>query len=61
MVTNCTRRPSDSIEKRWCFDVTAQDKPSPLTFQALGKDDRQQWLDALDGKEPVWPDDCWVE
>ena len=53
VVTACVRRTTDSIEKRWCFDVTAQEKSQhPLTFQAMGKKDRDEWLSALEGKEP---------
>ena len=53
VVTACVRRTTDSIEKRWCFDVTAQEKSQhPLTFQAMGKKDRDEWLAALEGKEP---------
>lgn len=47
------RRHYDSIDKRFCFDVVAEDKPSPYTFQALSEEDRKLWLDAMDGKEPV--------
>ena len=53
MVTSCVRRTTDSIEKRWCFDVTAQEKgQNPITFQAMGRKDREEWLAALEGKEP---------
>lgn len=45
---------SDSIDKRFCFDLTAQDKPGVIyTLQALSEDDRKLWMDAMDGKEPV--------
>ncbi|KAH9492048.1 Rho GTPase-activating protein 26, partial [Bulinus truncatus] len=50
----CVRRASDSIEKRFCFDVTLKEKSVPLTFQALSDDDRRLWLDAMDGKEPTY-------
>lgn len=54
-LTSCTRRASDSIEKRFCFDITISDKPGiTLTFQALSEDDRHLWLDAMDGKEPTY-------
>lgn len=54
-LTSCTRRASDSIEKRFCFDITLSDKPGiTLTFQALSEDDRHLWLDAMDGKEPTY-------
>ncbi|GAB1598499.1 rho GTPase-activating protein 26-like [Argonauta hians] len=51
----CVRRASDSIDKRFCFDITISDKPSVIfTFQALSEDDRHLWLDAMDGKEPTY-------
>lgn len=54
IVTSCVRRPSDSIERRFCFDITVQDRPQPLTVQALSDDDRRLWLDIMDGKEPIY-------
>ncbi|VDO95815.1 unnamed protein product [Soboliphyme baturini] len=50
---SCTRRASDSIDKRFCFDVTFDECSEVLTFQALSEEDRRLWLDSLDGKEPV--------
>ncbi|KFM75093.1 Rho GTPase-activating protein 26, partial [Stegodyphus mimosarum] len=47
------RRQCDSIDKRFCFDLVAEDKPAPYTFQALSEEDKNLWLDAMDGKEPV--------
>lgn len=45
---------SDSIDKRFCFDIIPAEKPNCLyTFQALSEEDRKLWLDAMDGKEPV--------
>lgn len=44
---------SDSIDKRFCFDIISEDKPGILTFQALSEEDRRLWMDAMDGKEPV--------
>lgn len=49
----CIRRMSDSIEKRFCFDITPVDKPATYTFQALSEEDRKLWLDAMDGKDPI--------
>lgn len=52
-LVQCTRRSSD-FEKRFCFDLTFEQKPGQLfTFQALSEDDRKTWLNAMDGKEPV--------
>lgn len=45
---------SDTIDKRFCFDLTAQDKPGLVyTLQCLSEEDRKAWMDAMDGKEPV--------
>ncbi|MFH4975696.1 hypothetical protein AB6A40_002405 [Gnathostoma spinigerum] len=51
---SCTRRASDSIDKRFCFDVLAMDRTEPITLQALSEEDRRQWLDAMDGREPIY-------
>ncbi|XP_020293773.1 rho GTPase-activating protein 26 isoform X2 [Pseudomyrmex gracilis] len=53
-LASCIRRTSDTIEKRFCFDITAVDKPNiTYTFQALSEEDRKLWMDAMDGKEPA--------
>ncbi|ESO08116.1 hypothetical protein HELRODRAFT_110355 [Helobdella robusta] len=52
-LTSCTRRAGESIERRFCFDVTVHEKSQPLTFQANSEDDRRSWLEAMDGREPV--------
>jgi hypothetical protein len=50
----CVRRMSDSIDKRFCFDVISSEKPSAVyTFQALSEEDRKLWLDAMDGQDPI--------
>ncbi|XP_077291446.1 GTPase regulator associated with FAK isoform X2 [Arctopsyche grandis] len=54
-LSSCIRRMSDSIDKRFCFDITAEGRPGiSFTLQALGEDDRKAWLDAMDGKEPTY-------
>ncbi|CAG0916958.1 unnamed protein product [Notodromas monacha] len=53
MLKSCIRRQSESIDKRFCFDVTGEDKPVVYTLQALCEEDRKHWMDAMDGKEPV--------
>uniref|UniRef100_A0A8D0ATX0 Rho GTPase-activating protein 26 n=1 Tax=Sander lucioperca TaxID=283035 RepID=A0A8D0ATX0_SANLU len=50
---SCTRRKTDSIEKRFCFDVEAVDRPGVMTMQALSEEDRRLWMEAMDGREPV--------
>ena len=53
-IKSCTRRMSDSIEKRFCFDIIPRDRlVLAYTLQALSEEDRRLWLDAMDGKEPV--------
>ncbi|XP_017891094.1 rho GTPase-activating protein 26 isoform X1 [Ceratina calcarata] len=55
-LASCVRRMSDTIEKRFCFDITTDNKPNVVyTFQALSEEDRKLWLDAMDGKEPSYP------
>ncbi|XP_076249782.1 GTPase regulator associated with FAK isoform X2 [Calliopsis andreniformis] len=55
-LASCVRRTSDTIEKRFCFDITSVDKPNVVyTFQALSEEDRKLWLDVMDGKEPNYP------
>uniref|UniRef100_A0AC34RJC4 Rho GTPase-activating protein 26 n=1 Tax=Panagrolaimus sp. JU765 TaxID=591449 RepID=A0AC34RJC4_9BILA len=51
---SCIRRASDSIDKRFCFDLVAEERPDVMTFQALSEEDRRQWIDTMDGKEPVY-------
>lgn len=50
----CIRRKSDSIDKRFCFDVETVERNSPVTFQAPSEADRKQWMEAMDGKEPIY-------
>lgn len=51
---SCIRRKSDSIDKRFCFDVETVERPTPVTFQAPSEADRKQWMEAMDGKEPIY-------
>ncbi|KAK9955850.1 hypothetical protein ABG768_015698 [Culter alburnus] len=51
---SCTRRKTDSIEKRFCFDIEAVDRPGVITMQALSEEDRRLWMEAMDGREPVY-------
>ncbi|XP_072002217.1 rho GTPase-activating protein 26 isoform X1 [Engystomops pustulosus] len=51
---SCIRRKTDSIEKRFCFDVELVDRSTTLTMQALSEDDRRLWMEAMDGREPVY-------
>uniref|UniRef100_A0A7N4Q0J9 Rho GTPase-activating protein 26 n=1 Tax=Sarcophilus harrisii TaxID=9305 RepID=A0A7N4Q0J9_SARHA len=54
ILKSCTRRKTDSIEKRFCFDVEAVDRPGVITMQALSEEDRRLWMEAMDGQEPVY-------
>ncbi|KAM5170879.1 rho GTPase-activating protein 26 isoform 3-T3 [Mantella aurantiaca] len=51
---SCIRRKTDSIEKRFCFDVEGVDRPTIITMQALSEEDRRLWMEAMDGREPVY-------
>nr|XP_023647338.1 rho GTPase-activating protein 26-like [Paramormyrops kingsleyae] len=51
---SCTRRKTESIEKRFCFDVEATDRSGVTTMQALSEEDRRLWMEAMDGREPVY-------
>ncbi|XP_053738608.1 rho GTPase-activating protein 42-like isoform X2 [Synchiropus splendidus] len=70
---SCVRRKTDSIDKRFCFDVEVVERrdvcPGTLfrplqffykvrhgvmTLQALSEANRRQWLEAMDGKEPIY-------
>ncbi|XP_003738003.1 rho GTPase-activating protein 26 [Galendromus occidentalis] len=56
-LAECVRRMSETIDRRYCFDVTPRDK-SPgtvFTFQALNAEDYKLWLAAMDGKDPRPP------
>ncbi|XP_062513890.1 rho GTPase-activating protein 26-like [Corticium candelabrum] len=52
VVDSCVRRMTDSIDKRFCFNITAGERT--LVMQALSNDDRRLWLEVLGGKEPVY-------
>lgn len=62
ILKSCLRRSTDSIDKRFCLEITVQmvDKekvsmPTIQTFilQTLSEEDCKRWLDAMDGKESV--------
>ncbi|XP_025831780.1 rho GTPase-activating protein 26, partial [Agrilus planipennis] len=55
VLSSCVRRMSDSIEKRFCFDLQVDSRPGiTYTFQAVSETDRKSWLDIMDGKEPTY-------
>ncbi|XP_066437078.1 oligophrenin-1 isoform X2 [Eleutherodactylus coqui] len=51
---SCTRRKSDSIDKRFCFDVETNERPGTITLQAPSEANRRLWIEAMDGKEPIY-------
>ncbi|NWJ05491.1 RHG10 protein, partial [Crypturellus undulatus] len=54
ILTYCTKRNTDTIDRRFCFDLEASDRPGiPMTMQAFSEEDRKLWMEALDGKEAV--------
>ncbi|XP_009325786.1 PREDICTED: rho GTPase-activating protein 10 [Pygoscelis adeliae] len=51
----CTKRNIDTIDRRFCFDLEASDRPGvPVTMQAFSEEDRKLWMEALDGKEALF-------
>ncbi|XP_069825709.1 rho GTPase-activating protein 42 isoform X2 [Dendropsophus ebraccatus] len=50
----CIRRKTDSIDKRFCFDIEVIERQGIITLQALSEANRKQWLEAMDGKEPIY-------
>ncbi|CAL8084529.1 unnamed protein product [Calicophoron daubneyi] len=53
-VKSCVRRPSDSIDRRFCFDIEVDNKSTPMTLQAQSLADLREWLQIMDGTEPVY-------
>ncbi|KAM4052879.1 rho GTPase-activating protein 10 [Anomaloglossus baeobatrachus] len=48
----CLRRNTDTIDRRFCFDVEAVERPGLLvTMQAFSEEDRLLWMEVLGGKE----------
>ncbi|XP_069066265.1 oligophrenin-1 [Pleurodeles waltl] len=51
---SCIRRKTDSIDKRFCFDIEVNERHGALTLQALSEVNRRLWMEAMDGKEPIY-------
>ncbi|XP_038632110.1 oligophrenin-1-like isoform X1 [Scyliorhinus canicula] len=51
---SCIRRKSESIDKRFCFDIEMSERQGPVTLQALSEANRSLWIEAMDGKEPIY-------
>ncbi|XP_020604145.1 rho GTPase-activating protein 26-like isoform X2 [Orbicella faveolata] len=56
IVTSCTRKMTDSIDRRFTFEITALERNQPILLQAQDEEDRKLWLEAMDGKEPLYVD-----
>ncbi|KAM3601730.1 uncharacterized protein V6R79_017896 [Siganus canaliculatus] len=51
---SCVRRKKDSIDKRFCFDIEVVERHGVITLQALSEANRRLWMEAMDGKEPIY-------
>ncbi|XP_057216906.1 rho GTPase-activating protein 42 isoform X2 [Triplophysa rosa] len=51
---SCIRRRTDSIDKRFCFDIEVVERHGIITLQALSESNRRLWMEAMDGKEPIY-------
>uniref|UniRef100_A0AAX7V111 Rho GTPase activating protein 42b n=1 Tax=Astatotilapia calliptera TaxID=8154 RepID=A0AAX7V111_ASTCA len=51
---SCVRRKTDSIDKRFCFDIEVVERQGVITLQALSEANRRLWMEAMDGKEPIY-------
>ncbi|XP_037124768.1 rho GTPase-activating protein 42 [Syngnathus acus] len=51
---SCVRRKTDSIDKRFCFDIEVAERHGVITLQALSEANRRLWMEAMDGKEPIY-------
>ncbi|NWR56356.1 RHG42 protein, partial [Bucorvus abyssinicus] len=51
---SCIRRKTDSIDKRFCFDIEVFERPGIITLQAFSESNRKLWMEAMDGKEPIY-------
>ncbi|XP_060634849.2 rho GTPase-activating protein 10 [Anolis sagrei] len=55
LLKHCIKRNTDTIDRRFCFDMEAVDKPGIcMTLQAFSEEDRNHWFEALDGKDSVF-------
>eukprot|EP00794_Sanderia_malayensis_P007360 gene7360-8180_t len=54
IVSSCTRKPTEPLERRFCFEITGNDRKDIMTLQALSDEDRRCWLEVMDGHEPIY-------
>ncbi|MEJ1281420.1 hypothetical protein NN561_012370 [Cricetulus griseus] len=57
----CVRRKTESIDKRFCFDIETNERPGTITLQAPSEANRRLWMEAMDGKEPVSGFYCTID
>ncbi|GAB1302992.1 Oligophrenin-1 [Apodemus speciosus] len=50
----CVRRKTESIDKRFCFDIETNERAGTITLQAPSEANRRLWMEAMDGKEPIY-------
>ncbi|XP_029526654.1 oligophrenin-1-like [Oncorhynchus nerka] len=51
---SCFRRKTESIDKRFCFDIETCERNTPVTLQAVSEANRKLWMEAMYGKEPIY-------
>ncbi|XP_064837497.1 oligophrenin-1-like isoform X3 [Oncorhynchus masou masou] len=51
---SCFRRKTESIDKRFCFDIETYERNTPVTLQAVSEANRKLWMEAMYGKEPIY-------
>ncbi|KAL0994219.1 hypothetical protein UPYG_G00119410 [Umbra pygmaea] len=51
---SCIRRKTESIDKRFCFEIEANERNTPVILQAVSEANRKLWIEAMDGKEPIY-------
>jgi len=54
VVKSCTRKPTELSERRFLFEITGHDRAQPILLQSLSEEDRKQWLEVMDGREPIY-------
>ncbi|XP_047126257.1 rho GTPase-activating protein 26 isoform X2 [Hydra vulgaris] len=56
VVTSCTRKATELSERRFLFEITGLERPQPIVLQCTSDEDRKQWLEVMEGKEPLYQD-----
>ncbi|XP_063724597.1 rho GTPase-activating protein 26-like isoform X2 [Symsagittifera roscoffensis] len=58
-VKQCCRRATSESERQFLFDLTVENSDKvlvQLTMQAQSNEDRAQWLNVMEGEEPIYED-----